>query len=117
MMQESNDPGAVQELKNRKEIDKAVGTGGGSGDWGYINFRSGWADAEAGMVWLRKQVEATKMVTFLHDEALSLIFSSSIVTGVNLKSGSSVKADLIILATGAWTGKLIDLRGRAQATP
>jgi sarcosine oxidase/L-pipecolate oxidase len=116
MMQESNDPGAVQELKNRKEIDKAVGTGGGSGDWGYINFRSGWADAEAGMVWLRKQVEATKMVTFLHDEALSLIFSSSIVTGVNLKSGSSVKADLIILATGAWTGKLIDLRGRAQAT-
>jgi sarcosine oxidase/L-pipecolate oxidase len=116
MMQESNDPGAVQGLKNRKEIDKTVGTGGGSGDWGYINLRSGWADAEAGMVWLRKQVEATKRVTFIHDEALSLIFSSSIVTGVNLKSGSSINADLIILATGAWTGKLIDLRGRAQAT-
>jgi sarcosine oxidase/L-pipecolate oxidase len=119
MMQESNDPGTVQELKNRKEIDKAVGTGGGSGDWGYINLRSGWADAEAGMVWLKKQVEATKKVTFLHDEAVSLIFSStsnSKVLGVNLKSGTTLTADLIILATGAWTGKLIDLRGRAQAT-
>lgn len=119
MMQESNDPGAVQELKNRKEIDKAVGTGGGSGDWGYVNLRSGWADAEAGMVWLRQQVEATKRVTFIHDEAVSLIFSStsnSKVLGVNLKSGTTLTADLIILATGAWTGKLIDLRGRAQAT-
>jgi sarcosine oxidase/L-pipecolate oxidase len=118
MMQESNDTSAVQELKSRKEIDKAVGTGGGSGDWGYINLRSGWADAEAGMMWLRKQVEATKRVTFIHDEVLSLIFSSTSksVKGVNLKSGSSIKADLIILATGAWTGKLIDLRGRAQAT-
>jgi sarcosine oxidase/L-pipecolate oxidase len=116
MMQETGDEGAVRELKSRREIDKSVGTGGGSGEWGYVNLRSGWADAEGGMVWLRKQVEATFRVNFLHDEAISLLFSGSEVSGVKLKSGNTLKADLVILATGAWTGKLIDLRGRAQAT-
>lgn len=37
-------------------------------------------------------------------------------TGVLLSDGSSLKASLVILATGAWTPMLVDLRGRATAT-
>ena len=29
--------GAVEELPNRASIEAAVGTGGGSGDWGYFS--------------------------------------------------------------------------------
>ncbi|KAG4434928.1 hypothetical protein IFR05_009597 [Cadophora sp. M221] len=110
------DKGAVQEFKLRAEIEEAVGAGGGSGDWGYINRRSGWADAEAGMLWLRKKVEATGRVEFKQGEVTSLVKAGKKVTGVKLTSGKLESADLVIVATGAWSGKLVDIRGRAQAT-
>jgi sarcosine oxidase/L-pipecolate oxidase len=118
----ANDQGAITELQSRVEIEKAVGTGGGSGTWGYINRRSGWADAEAGMRWLYSKVVATNRVNFITGEAVSLLQSTSSfrsktkISGVQLKSGQRIEADLVILATGAWTGKLINLSGRAQAT-
>ena len=65
--------GAVRELKNRREIDAVVGTGGGSGQWGYVNWRSGWADAEAGMRWLRARVEKTGRVQFICAEVVGLV--------------------------------------------
>jgi sarcosine oxidase / L-pipecolate oxidase len=108
--------GTIRELKSRKEIEEAVGTGGGSGDWGYINTRSGWADAEEGMKWLRRQVESTNRITFKTGEAISLLRAGTKITGVRLKDNKTLTADLVILATGAWTGKLVDLRGRATAT-
>jgi sarcosine oxidase/L-pipecolate oxidase len=108
--------GGVKELHDRGEIKKEVKTGGGNGDWGYVNYKSGWADAEAGMVILRKLVEATNCVTFLTKEAICLLYSGPKVTGARFKDESEILADLTILATGAWTGKLVDLRGRAQAT-
>jgi sarcosine oxidase / L-pipecolate oxidase len=110
--------GNIRELKTRREIERAVGTGGWSGDWGYLNSRSGWADAEEGMKWLRKRVEGTGRVVFKTGEATSLLRSkgNDKVLGVRLKDGSTLHADLVILATGAWTGKLVDLRGRATAT-
>ncbi|RFU28528.1 hypothetical protein B7463_g7824, partial [Scytalidium lignicola] len=40
----------------------------------------------------------------------------AVVTGVMLADGEVLSADLVVLATGAWTGKLVDLRGRAVAT-
>ncbi|TVY33631.1 L-pipecolate oxidase, partial [Lachnellula subtilissima] len=112
-------PGDVEELRGRQEIEQAVGTGGGSGDWGYVNHRSGWADAEAGMRILRSLVEETGRVTFLTRTVTSLIYSSSTpprVLGANFASGPPISADLTIAALGAWTPSLIDLRGRAQAT-
>jgi sarcosine oxidase/L-pipecolate oxidase len=118
LMSAAGDASAVRELQTREEIDAAVGTGGGSGDWGYINTRSGWADASAAMLFLRSQVEATGRVTFRQGEAQHLVKSQDgrEITGVRLTDGDEVNAELIILATGAWTGKLVDLRGRAQAT-
>jgi sarcosine oxidase/L-pipecolate oxidase len=110
------DEGAVQRLEGRARIEEEVGTGGGSGEMGYVNRRSGWADAEAGMRWLRKKVEATGRVQFVHAEVQQLVKVGRKVTGVWLQDGSVLSADLVILATGAWTGKLVDLRGRATAT-
>lgn len=106
----------IRELQDRKAIDKAVGTGGGSGDWGYVNTQSGWADAEEGMKWLRWKAETTSRISFVVGEAVSLLISGTKILGAKLKSGQSITADLTILATGAWTGKLVDVRGRATAT-
>jgi sarcosine oxidase/L-pipecolate oxidase len=109
--------GTVYELKDSAEIKNCVRTGGTNGNWGYINRRSGWADAEASMIWLRQQVEATKRVTFLVGTVSSLLYTSDTsVEGVTLSDNTTLKADLTILATGAWTPTLVDLRGRCQAT-
>lgn len=113
------DEDSVVYLKDRAAIDKVARTGGGSGDWGYVNKRSGWADAEASMIWLHKQAEATNTIDFLTGTAEKLLFdeeNKKKVTGVRLMDNSTIEADLVIVATGAWTGKLIDLSGRAQAT-
>lgn len=116
MMRAAGDEEAITALGNREEIEEAVGTGGGSGATGYVNRRSGWANAEGGMRWLRRKVEGTGLVEFLHAEVLELVKEGRKVTGVRLKDGEVHGAELIILATGAWTGKLVDLRGRATAT-
>jgi len=116
IMKQDGDLDEISELPSREAIKAAVGTDGGSGDWGYINRRSGWADAEASMRWLRHTVESTGRVTFLHGEAERLLKTSKKVHGAVLKDGRTIQADLVILATGAWTGKLVDLRGRATAT-
>ncbi|EKD15851.1 FAD dependent oxidoreductase [Drepanopeziza brunnea f. sp. 'multigermtubi' MB_m1] len=116
MAKKSGDEKSVRELKSSTEIEEAHGSGGGSGDWGYINTRSGWADAEAGMLWLRKKVEALGRVNFRQGEVASLVKDGKRVTGAKLTSGEVVSAELVVVATGAWTGKLVDLRGRAQAT-
>lgn len=115
-MADAGDESAIQELPTRSAINAAVTTGGGNGDWGYVNRRSGWADAEASMRFLRSQVQRTGRVSFIHGEVSSLIKDGSKVTGVKLSNNQTLHADLTILATGAWTGKLVDLRGRAQAT-
>ncbi len=114
----SQSEGTIRELKTRKDIETVMGTGGGSGDWGYINPQSGWADAEEGMKYLRQKAESTGRITFLTGEVTSLLFSPNNrkVLGAKLKDSTSLSADLTILATGAWTPSLIDLRGRATAT-
>jgi sarcosine oxidase/L-pipecolate oxidase len=71
------------------------------------------------MRWLRARVEATGCVDFVTAEVSSLLYSASTpakVSGVQLTSGAVMEAELVIVATGAWTPKLVDLRGRAQAT-
>ncbi|KAK2599617.1 hypothetical protein N8I77_011355 [Diaporthe amygdali] len=113
----------IEELPSPAAIRGAYGTGGGSGEWGYINRRSGWADAEACMDWLYAQVRATGRVTFVNGTAASLVCSTynrrtPQVRGVKLagSNGKELLADLTVLATGAWTGGLINLSGRAVAT-
>jgi len=68
------------------------------------------------MRFLRKQIELTGRVEFITGEATSLLQRGRKVTGVKVAGGETREAELVILATGAWTGKLVDLRGRATAT-
>jgi sarcosine oxidase / L-pipecolate oxidase len=116
MMAQTGDEDGVVVLPNRAAIAAGFGTGGSSGGWGYLNRRSGWADAEASMRWLRHKVESTERVTFLQGEAAHLLRDGTRVCGAKLRDGRVLTAGLVILATGAWTGSLIDLRGRATAT-
>ena len=98
LMNDSGDSSAIQELPSRSAIKAEARTGGGSGAFGYVNRRSGWADAEASMVWLRKQVEQTGRVKFVHAEVQSLIRDEGFkrVLGVKLKDGSETRAELTV---------------------
>jgi sarcosine oxidase/L-pipecolate oxidase len=119
----------VQWLDSPEEIRKITGLPGFSGDFGYVNWRSGWADAEATMRWLRAKVEATDRVSFLTGTVQRLLFntSASTVSGVEyiphkdilLNDDQAIleaHADLIILATGAWTPSLLNVQGHAKTT-
>ncbi|PQE25902.1 FAD dependent oxidoreductase protein [Rutstroemia sp. NJR-2017a BBW] len=120
LMQQAGDTTGVQELPSKADISKQLGTGPGSGEWGYINHRSGWANAEASLVWLRNEVErlSAGRVTFVTAEATSLIFSASgtTVLGAHTTDGTRYHADLTILSAGAWSGKFLDLRSQVHAS-
>ncbi|KAB8229983.1 FAD dependent oxidoreductase [Aspergillus alliaceus] len=85
---------------------------------GYVNWGSGWSDAEAGVRYAKKLLDAEGKVRFATGEVTKLLYADDQrkVTGVLLADGRSVAADLVVLATGAWTAKLVDLRGRAIST-
>ncbi|KAF2153974.1 FAD dependent oxidoreductase [Myriangium duriaei CBS 260.36] len=93
-------------------------------DMGYINRRSGWVDATAALTNLRRRCEATGRINFVTGQAKRLIYTRPsspqhtryTVSGVTLTDSTTLTADLTILATGAWTPSLLDLRGRASAT-
>jgi len=121
-------------LGSPEDIKAALKTGGTSGSAGYINYGSGWADAAAAMADVRRRVdeEAGKQGRRIwrQGEAVELVYAKARysghttgtecklykITGVRLESEETLQADLVILAAGAWTGALIDLRGRAEAT-
>ena len=112
------DGGQVQVLDSETDIKSVIkDMNGDLGKYGYVNWTSGWAQAEDTMVHLRQLVRKTGRVEFKKGEMRRLLFSSdsSNVEGVELVDGSPVKADLTILATGAWTPKFLDVRGIASA--
>lgn len=117
--------GDVQPLKDKEEIQKIFQqpdqnpNAGSTGDFGYVNWRSGWADAEGGMRILYQKVKETGRVNFVIGQVKHLMYSQSnqpSVDGAVLATGEQLTADLTIVATGAWTPSLIDLRGIASAT-
>jgi len=109
--------GQVEPLMTADDVNRVMGSmGGDCGSSGYVNWTSGWADAEAGVRYMRKLVKATGRVEFRTAEVKRLLFGLDRVEGVELADGPSITADLVILATGAWTPKLVDLRGIASAT-
>lgn len=120
LMKEAGDIDGVQELPSRDSIQKLFKTGPGNGEWGYMNRRSGWADAEASLVWLRKKVEklADGRIQFVVSAVTSLIFSpdESTILGANTAPGKQHFADLTILAAGAWSSKFLDLRSQVHSS-
>jgi sarcosine oxidase/L-pipecolate oxidase len=117
----------VETLNSPQEIKRAAGLEAnleenngrpGGGSMGYVNWSSGWADAEGAMRWLHKKVENLGRVKFVTAtvKKLQLDHTSKTVSGALLASGDVLSADLTILAAGAWTPALIDLRGIAKPT-
>lgn len=110
----------MQELEGREEICRVSGYQGASGDWGYCNWGSGWADAEAVVGWMlgrvRREGEGRVVIrSGVEVERLSFDGEGR-CEGVRTREGEELRADQTILAAGAWSGVLIDLRGRAVAT-
>lgn len=106
----------IRMLPDAASIREAVGTGGSSGSWGYINGYAGWADAEKSMAWLYSRVQQTGRVNFVSGTVSSLEHTNDTVTGAELTDGRTLSADLVIIAAGAWTASLLDLSGQATAT-
>jgi sarcosine oxidase/L-pipecolate oxidase len=110
----------VEELYGREEICRASGYAGASGDWGYCNWSSGWADAEAVVGFVLKKVKQEgegRVVIRPGVRVERLLFDGEgRCEGVRTGEGEEVRAEQTILAAGAWSGCLVDLRGRAMAT-
>lgn len=89
-----------------------------SGSIGYVNWSSGWANAEGAMRQMRKEVEALGRVNFVTSKVTRLLIdhSTSTVSGARLADDSILIAELTIVAAGAWSPALLDLRGIAKAT-
>jgi len=109
--------GQVELLETPDDVARVTASmGGDCGRRGYVNWTSGWADAEAGMRYLRKSVESTGRVQFRTAKVTRLHYDKDRVETVELVGGEQLTADLVVLATGAWMQKLVDLRGIASAT-
>lgn len=112
----------VEVLKTPAYIQGVCGLEGkdeeGCGSTGYVNWSSGWADAEGAMRWFRKEVEKLNRVEFMVGtvKKLTIDHETNTVSGVTLADSSEMKADLTILAAGAWSASLIDLRGICKST-
>lgn len=87
---------------------------------GYLNPGGGWADS-AGAI-RRLAVECVDAgVSFIVGgrgtvDSLALDADGTKVIGVNVEEGPRVLADRVILATGAWTPRLIDFASYAVST-
>lgn len=109
----------IRELHGQDEIKKATGYEHVMGEYGYANFNSGWADAEACVAYTLRRIhkEGGDRVTIRSGAKVEkLSFSGNTCTGAELSDGQSINADLVILAAGAWSPTLIDLQGRCLAT-
>jgi sarcosine oxidase/L-pipecolate oxidase len=117
----------VEFLSSREDVLRAAPAFGKAMeiDAGYINWGAGWADAEAGVRYAKERIEKEGKVTLLSGTVKQLIYDHNDqkstegcprVTGVMLSDQSVLYADLTVLATGAWTPKLVDLEGTVRAT-
>ncbi|KAH6894247.1 FAD dependent oxidoreductase [Thelonectria olida] len=106
----------IQKLESTKAIQEYIKTDGYPGDWGYINNLSGWADAGKGMKWLYAKTKATGRINFIDAKVKELVTEGDRVVGAQLADSRVLTADLVFVAAGAWTGSLVDLRGRSEAT-
>lgn len=113
--EQSGRPDKVLELGSARAIQDYAGVLA-SGDWGYVNKFSGWANNGESMKWLYEKVKSTGRVQFVDAHVAELITEGKRVTGARLDDGSALHGSIVFLAAGAWSGSLVDLRGRCEAT-
>lgn len=78
---------------------------------GYISEDCGWANAGASIEWLRQQVIRLGRVEFRvgHVENLLVSDDGTQIQGVKLQDGSTVRADLTIVAAGSQTSHILGI--------
>lgn len=82
---------------------------------GYISQDSGWADSGASMEWLRQKLIGTGRVHTHTGYVESLIYTDRAgtqpaqVQGVRLADGKELLADLVIVAAGSHTPRLLEM--------
>ncbi|PTB68972.1 FAD dependent oxidoreductase [Trichoderma citrinoviride] len=106
----------IRLLETTADLQRCLGVDGHPGDWGYVNGLSGWANAREGMLWMYERIEATGRVSFVDAQAEELVTEGKRVVGARLDDSRVLSAEVVFVAAGAWTGSLIDLRGRVEAT-
>lgn len=108
--------GVIEELNTPEEVER-VTKGTLYGDVGFVNWGSGYVAAERCVRYMLTRIDKDK-VDFRTAEVSTLLYSENgnTVTGVRLNGGDGIFADLVVLAAGAWTTKLVDLKGRTEAT-
>ena len=114
----------IESLPGEDAIRRASGYADISGERGYVNWGSGWADAEACVAWAVERIkeEGKGRVEFRTGAKVSKLLYSPRdghqfnCTGAALESGEKIHADLTIVAAGAWSPALVDLTGRCVAT-
>ncbi|RVX70872.1 hypothetical protein B0A52_06029 [Exophiala mesophila] len=115
-----SDVNKIKVLNGQDDIRAATGYDGVSGDSGYANFNSGWANAEFVVSYVLKKIKqhpASDRVTIRPDVHIDhLLFSNDTVIGAETRSGEQITADLTVIAAGAWSPALINLQGRCLAT-
>ncbi|KAL6925303.1 hypothetical protein ACHAPO_009010 [Fusarium lateritium] len=77
----------------------------------YYNKTGGWADAESSIRQLAMEcsLAGVSFVTGARGRVLSLRYSGRKVTGVNVAEGEPITAAQVILATGAWSNRLVPI--------
>ena len=85
---------------------------------GYTNPRSGWVESAEAVNHLASQCTASgvSFVTGARGCVDSLVLDGTRVIGVNTKEDPPLLADYVVLATGAWTSRIVDLTSSAVST-
>ena len=109
----------VEALETEDDIKRVTGYKHASGKSGYVNWNSGWADAEKCVAYALRRLrqeggERVQMRSGVRVERL--LVESGKCVGTQLQDGEQVRAELTILAAGAWSPSLVNLQGRCLAT-
>lgn len=74
---------------------------------GYLNPTGGWAESGKVVAWLAQKARREGVEVFEHCAFAQFLEDGSRVVGVQAKDGREFRADLTLLATGAWTPTLL----------
>jgi len=74
---------------------------------GYLNPTGGWAESGKVVAWLAQKARREGVEVFEHSAFAQFLEDGSRVVGVQAKDGREFRADLTLLATGAWTPTLL----------
>ncbi|OAQ76701.1 sarcosine oxidase [Purpureocillium lilacinum] len=84
----------------------------------YVNKDGGWADAENAVRQLSIQcsLAGVSFIVGPRGRAISLRYDGNRVVGVNVAEGEPILAAQVVLATGAWTNRLIQIEHAVSAS-